>query len=181
MTLTVIEHKQRAAEAAELYRMYLELGTLEAVGNAVDLSKARISQIFKNHGYKVKRLTEEEIRENARQYRKRYYEKNKKKLNIASRRWALDNPEKMKAAVRENYRRRMAIPGERKKHNKRMRDWHAANPGKAYEANLRFAAKYPERVKESQRKWREKNPNKVKGYALKSQAKKKLKEEQGNA
>lgn len=75
--------------------------------------------------------------------------------------WALDNPDKVKAA-REKWKARN--PGRDREHKRR---WAKKNKNKAKESTSKWRAENSDKVNAYKRKWREKNSDKLRKYNAK--------------
>ena len=148
--------------AAQYYEMYLELGTLKAVGEQVGLTRERVRQILAAQGYKTphKLVPIEEQKARARAYRKEQYKdpEYRAKQLVYAKKWRKANPEKARAVWRRYYYKKTAKPGGLESLAKRARDWRTNNL---------------ERDRENRRKWQRANPEKCAANAKRYYEKKK--------
>lgn len=111
--------------------------------------------------------------EKAKEYHKKYYEKNKEKRKEYIKNWKKENPEKVrehkKKWEKENKEKRREQGKKWKEENKEqikeyMKKWREENKEQIKEYNKNWEKENREKVKEWQRKWREENREHLRGY-----------------
>ena len=157
--------KAKEKRAAEYYGLYKELGTLKAVGERVGLSHERVRQILSEFGYSSApiKLTDEERKVRHRANGRRAHCKlvstpeGRARYNARCREWMKNNPEKVKAAARRRYHKRMAVPGEREKHNKAINDLYWKDVEHSREVARAWVKANPEKYRATQERYRAKH------------------------
>jgi len=155
--------------ADDLYRQYLELGTLQKVGDAQDppICRERVRQILAKAGYTKRNshkiYTDEELRERKLAKAKDKYwanpEESRRKGREYLRKWVAKNPEKAKGYNRQRY-----LKIGKEENTRQAREYLARNREKVYARMSIWRKANPEKQRQYAKTWLDKNPQKREEY-----------------